>query len=643
ELTLVAELNFAARGKMPQANHTMVLIPGGAGIGKSRAGWESQFLTTHSEVEKFREALSNSLYILIDFSNGYQYTPQLDEQHSPGIRIGARIAVAAGLIKSKFDHLMIDHSVEDLDIGNVMERILDLRLRQSGRSVEAVIIHLDEYQLYICNDERGGGRSWDMARERFKAMLKQIGNLMRQRSEHRDYFIIPICTGTSAVDIHFLPTEYHRKILLLKPLTYESAKEMFLDMFEYQRQEESTAKDRIKASVEKHLSRVVSQNTVSQRSSELCDYVLGQAHFNIALYDSGFIPRFLDCLLEQTHISTDTDWGKHMYNCVFGRYGTVQTAGDQGSWRSYDDIRTIISLAMTRHVITRSFQLPSGARIGDVERDGLLFLSPEQDGLVIVMPFVYLKVLNEVLGKSQEGRVFPSALLLIPTAARPWQWQDFEQLHGHYQKVLIGSLIDVGGRDGTISSPLSAVFRGGAGSTTLLSQMVRLCRVEIHTEKDMFLRTTTDTANFRTTVLCKDGISRQLTEGIYHCADGCALIDHRWALSSADSSGRPFAIFMQDKHSHLATMNPTINQNKLQEWYEATMHSVRRYKKKFNIVLVMFTVRRVTTQNLSRMPNLILIDMDKIQDYLSPTFAQRGLVQAEIEDEQVLTQPMDIS
>lgn len=329
-----------------------------------------------------------------------------------------------------------------------------------------------------------------------------------------------------------------------------------------------------------------------------------------------------------------------MYNRVHGRYGIARTIEPQGLWRD-NDIRTIISLVMTRQVITRALKLPSGVTIGDVERYGLLFLSPaqdRQDGLVIVMPFVYLKVLNEVLESSPGGCIFPSELLLIPTAERPWQWQDFEQLHRHYQKVLIGSLIDVG----ETISPLSAVFRGGAGSTTLLSQMVRLRRVEIHTEKDVFLRKTTDIASLRTTVLCNDGISRDLTEGIYHCADGCALIDHRWALSSADSSARPFAIFMQDKHSHLATMDQTINQAELQKWYKATMKSVQRYEETFNIVLVLFTVRRVIAGDLSSMPNLILIDMDRIQDYLSPTFARRSLVQAEIEDEQVLTHPMDL-
>lgn len=98
----------------------------------------------------------------------------------PGIRIGARIAVAAGLVKSKFEHLMVNHSVEGLDVWNVMRRILDLRFQQSTRSVEAVIIHLDEHQIYIRDDERGEHqRTWNMARERFKEMLKQIGNLMR--------------------------------------------------------------------------------------------------------------------------------------------------------------------------------------------------------------------------------------------------------------------------------------------------------------------------------------------------------------------------------------------------------------------------------------------------------------------------------
>ncbi|KAK3828337.1 MAG: hypothetical protein J3Q66DRAFT_322432 [Benniella sp.] len=633
----------------------MILIPGGAGIGKSRTGWETQFLVSHArnrqavkewtspiELEKFLDALSDCLYIHIDFSNGYQYTPDLDERYSPSIRIGARIAVAAGLLKCKFEQLMVYHPVEGLGFRNVMERILDLRFQKSTKSVEAVIIHLDEYQLYIRDDERGDHhRTWSIARDRFKEMLKQIGNLMRDpKSSDRDFFILPICTGTSAMDLHFLPSEYHRMIVLLKPLTYNSAREMFLDKFEYSRQQDSALMTRIRDNVESHLGRAVSANAVSRQSSSLCHHVLQQAHFNTALHDSGYIPRFLDFLLDKHYVKTDIDWGHDMFNSVQERYGTIRTMEDQGSWRSYQDIRTIISLAITRQVILRTFQLPSRATIGEVERDGLLFLSPEGDGLVITMPFVYLRVLNEALANSLQGRIFPSDLLLIPTVQRPWQWQDFEQLHGHYQKALTGSLLDLGQN----ICPLSAVFRGGAGSTTLLSRMVRLRRVDVYIEKERFLKTKTDSATQRTTVLCQDGIARKLTEGIYHCATGCALIDHRWALSSSNNAEKPYAIFMQDKHSHLTTTNPTIEQNELQEWYTATMSAVRRYAKKYNIVLIIFTVRRVTANDFSNMPNLITIDRNRIQDYLSPTFAQRGLVQAEVEEEEeVLTQPMDLS
>lgn len=51
------------------------------------------------------------------------------------------------------------------------------------------------------------------------------------------------------MDVHFLPSEYHRTIVLLKPLTFNSAKEMFLDKFEYERQRDSTSKARIKDTI----------------------------------------------------------------------------------------------------------------------------------------------------------------------------------------------------------------------------------------------------------------------------------------------------------------------------------------------------------------------------------------------------------
>ncbi|KAF9998427.1 hypothetical protein BGZ65_006083 [Modicella reniformis] len=147
--------------------------------------------------------------------NGYQYNPQLYKNQSEGIRIGACIAVASGLVKANIDDLLFDHSVVELSIEKVMQQILHIRRQNNQRTLEAIIIHMDDYQAYINDAQDDGTRTWDQAREHFEKMQKQIGNYMRN------------C---------FIP----RFLEMLSPklLQFGSSKKMFLDQFDYSRQTE---------------------------------------------------------------------------------------------------------------------------------------------------------------------------------------------------------------------------------------------------------------------------------------------------------------------------------------------------------------------------------------------------------------------
>ncbi|PKY47135.1 hypothetical protein RhiirA4_403161 [Rhizophagus irregularis] len=66
-------------------------------------------------------------------------------------------------------------------------------------------------------------------------MLNEIGSFMSNqkmnKSEH-EFFIIPICTGMSAINIHFLQTGYNKVLVRLKPLSYSSALKMFFDKYD---------------------------------------------------------------------------------------------------------------------------------------------------------------------------------------------------------------------------------------------------------------------------------------------------------------------------------------------------------------------------------------------------------------------------
>ncbi|KAF9369098.1 hypothetical protein BGX21_006161, partial [Mortierella sp. AD011] len=210
----IAKRNYENRGMASQANHTMVLIPGGAGIGKSRAGWESQYLLSHAEKFEINtgslsngllSALESPLYLYIDFSSGHQYNQQLDRfpssesaeyTRSASIRIGLRVALAAGLVRRLDDETLNNLAIDDFSIGNVLKRILELRSQSNGHELEAIIIHMDEYQQYIDSLQGYMKLTWDDARKEFKQMLKEIGNVMRNsQDDGYQFFILQYVLG----------------------------------------------------------------------------------------------------------------------------------------------------------------------------------------------------------------------------------------------------------------------------------------------------------------------------------------------------------------------------------------------------------------------------------------------------------------
>jgi len=693
EIAKVANKNYTNRLSSNHKDQHFILIPGGSGIGKSRAGMESQHLISHAEelvlanlssveIGSVKAALNDPIYIFIDLINGSNYNEQIDKQAAK-VRIGARVAMSAGLIDEISNNFLKFYSID-----KVIHEILCRRFKEKNRPLEAVIIHIDEYQRYIDNVQQFKKISWEDARSFFKEMLQEIGAVMRNQVTRKqegagEYFIIPICTGTSAIDVHFLHTEYTKVLVQLKPLDSFSASMMFLDKYQYSKPTTESVKKRLKQNVEQYYGTSFDQSVICERSEELCKIVSAQEHFRIALFDTGFIPKFLDDLLSPEYITPQTDWGNNLFYTMALRSVEINQ-NNLCCWKSTKDICIIISFGITRQTVRRDFLLPSLTSIGDVERAGLIFLAVptethSNDEFIIVMPFMLMKMLNKML-LSTADLLFPDELLLIPTKERPWWWQDFECLHGYYQRALIKALInvrnarilaleqrigqlqevlkDIKGRDAynikeqikmeksylasekQKSWCLSDIFRGVKGDATLLQHQVKLCDLGVFTEQEKFLVKTTDTAQFSKSVLCDDNITRPLETAIFHCADECANIDHRWAVESAD--GKPLAIFMQDKHSKYDTVDPKVSGPTLLEWYNTTLQSVSSYANDYEIILIFFTVHRFTGSNLQEMPRLLLIDEDCIKDYLSPTFAHRGLVvpPTDHDTEQVLSYPI---
>ncbi|CAG8767417.1 13659_t:CDS:1, partial [Funneliformis caledonium] len=262
-------------------------------------------------------------------------------------------------------------------------------------------------------------------------------------------------------------------------------------------------------------------------------------HFRIALFDTGFIPKYLDNLLSPQKITPHIDWGNILFHTMSVQSVEINEL-KPGCWKSIEDICTIISFGITRQTVRRDFLLPSWTSIGDVERAGLIFLiipteTHSNDEFIIFIPFMLMKILNKML-LSTAYLLIPDELLLIPTKDRPWRWQDFESLHGYYQRALIKSLINVKNarilaleksistlqclsvtkkeddvyniiyqidkKKSYLSSKkqmkwcLSDIFRGAKGDATLLQRQVELRDVGVFIEKEKFLVKTTDIAQF---------------------------------------------------------------------------------------------------------------------------------------------------
>ncbi|CAG8567503.1 3221_t:CDS:2 [Diversispora eburnea] len=681
----VARTNYSGRKSSDHKDHQFILIPGGIGIGKTRMGWESQHMLSilkakDSDTDDFVEALNDPCYIFVDLNNGCKYIKGFDEVAETSVRIGARVAVASGLVSESLSDLS-KMNVNLFRLPDVICEILKRRFKTKLCSVEAIIIHLDEYQLYINDVQKDQQQSWADARDYFKALLREIGSVMRgnmmirTESGHAGnshhgfngrYFIIPICTGTSAIDIHFLPTEHTNRILELKPLDYESAKSMFLDKYECSRQTTETGRNLVVQGLKLRYSSDLNNENIERLSTEFCNFVLNQQHFRIAIFDTGFIPKFIDDLLGPSVLTSDFDWGNQLFTKISKR--TVAMVGnDPGNWKSLNDIRTVISFGLTGQLVKRDFLLPSRTSIGELERAGLVYLSNSEDEwYTIVMPFIMLKILNNKLLVSHVETVFPDHLLLIPTHDSPWQWQNFELLYVYYQKAIIDSLIEV--RKSIILSiqhkiqllqsclqqeveankrlqigdeikiqrenltcqlsmnwRLSDIFRGAKGVDALLQRRVQLRKLNVFAEKDKFLERTDSIANLNKSILCDDNVTRSFDEGIFRCYRGCANIDHRLVLDSSDS-GKKLAIFSQIKYSE-CDASTTISIPFIKNWYETTIASVKNYKTEYDVVLVLFTNRRCLGHlNVGQMPQLLLIYLENIESYLSPTFAHRGLV-----------------
>eukprot|EP01132_Coremiostelium_polycephalum_P008368 gene8368-10278_t len=181
----IAKNNYQSRGSSIQQNHIFTLIAGGSGIGKTRAGEEvahipgdiiNRILTNSEMIDKkeFFDSIVNCLYIYINLNHhGNAYFHLLDKKHTASIRIGYRLAYSSGIYGNLNFESFNNMNQQSKDYFNFDIVLNNIKKEQMANiKPKAIIIHLDEYQLYIDAIKYNNLASEINPREDFKSLLK---------------------------------------------------------------------------------------------------------------------------------------------------------------------------------------------------------------------------------------------------------------------------------------------------------------------------------------------------------------------------------------------------------------------------------------------------------------------------------------
>ena len=603
----VVEHNFRNRGRTDNKNHRFAVVPGGSGIGKSRFGFEvsnsindisGKRVSTGFGTVKWPPIVTK--YVFIDFCNGQEFDSDFDTSSWAGLRLGVRLA-AQGLLNKRFADII--HRPRSkyvaFDTRAVLERIVINALEsKDAETVVAVVLHLDEFQFYVDKTDREG----------LKSMLREVGQFMREGLNHTKYhkrfFIVPVLTGTSANDVSFRLMEKYQELLIhLPPLTMGSGFKMYDDKF----------LDGLSKEANKERERLLLARS--------------QNHFHVALADTGLVPRIvhelLDFPLQSVQIEPDTNWG-YMLSAYTNptRQVALEDYGGAGA------TETIIHFALSAQLVKREFMLPGGTKVGDLERKGELILRPSEyrNQFYILMPFVQLVALNRLLSFDRKKGAFEPELLFSPTMDNPWRWQDFEELHGHFQALKMNALVGV--RDCRIEASrvallaveevktrhgiytgyrakvrqyrenlkdledtaaegfeIKELFRGALGHPDTLALRVVLEPVKCFHEKEKWISKHTDTAPVAEHVQCKEMSDVNLFGGVFLHAPNTTIFDGRFGLKGAQPTDNPVLVAVHTKHSQLGSSTKvseefilgwhTQARNALSKWHCDSEHRVR--------------------------------------------------------------------
>lgn len=575
-----------------QHSCSWVRITGISRIGKSRLAYESINI-----INRIPDCMC--IYVKIDFGNGDKYDDVIfdRETHSIESRVAARLARRLGLVKHS---QLIKSNISELTLADVFRTFLKMTVKLYPGKVIGFVIHLDEFQKYGVKDG-------------IKNMIKSLLSIMRGEdifpTERILFFLLPVVSGTAPGDLYVDVSDTPPVSLQLSPLTPEGVITMVRSKFKATRVPEETV-----------------------------EALLRHDHFRVCMGDTMGLPGLVDFMISDWNPDTDAnplsyDWGNRLYAKVSNYYNSLDTNQLFGSNTA---AKSIISLCLTQTPVHRDFILDSATiiMVSEVERKGPILLlnsdncfSPAKpprvhscpvaritSQYVICMPFTVFQFINS---KSQ---CLPPSLMRSVSSTSPWTWQEFELLHAHIQAARINSFIQLKFSE----CSLQQVIPGAIGMPSFSIKLILSQEMKVYTEKKQFLIKKTDKVALSENIDCVDFGIVPSNSGIFLACPGNCLFDGRFKLHL--STGDSFSIFWQDRHSQLAS-NDKVTLDDISKWYKLAVKAVQNFHPHFALLFV--TNRRLSdtcTVPFNEFKHLLLITQKELTDYLTTTFAHRGLV-----------------
>jgi len=611
----VALENFRNRREIH--NSKCLFIVGGHGSGKTRIGKEStkalQLLdpvARESILSKlnrrdrllFEAALKNAVYVYFDST---QHT-------APATKLKLDLFVAAGLelaisdkIASFDEKKATSNRSEELGFSRVLETFLESRLQKRVNEITAVIFHID-------NNQANAKDTTKPTRDFNYDILQEVLYFRSHLCKH--FFVLPLITG-SIVPTDTLPFKFDLRTL--GPLKLDHARCLFNETCQYDPAHMSDdQKTAFKESLRKYTEIPITTEAQTMKlSKQWCNDVWKASHFQIALRDTGLYPG----LMLQTSVCKLTPYCRSTHFSLENHIRMLHI--------SDEDVRSVLEMMLLRTLVTRSFRLPSGRTIGDMESTGWLYLSrylvvhsefawlsssfESDDSLwVIDLPFIVFKELNRRL---HPNCFIPDSDLFLPSATKNWTWDNANKLHASLIQMIVNHFI---GSQSVEIRLLRDMFLGATSLRELLDVQIEIPEsFGVYREQQAFSdRRTNDL------VLCSDNVERRMENGVFICSDKGVLVDQRWSFLVADKSSKPLAIFVK-LHHQLGEASA----GHILQWYHASMEHLKSYQLDFRVVLVYLTREEVTDSiDFQTAPGLILIHGAGFEAYWRPTLAHRG-------------------